>query len=433
MNSKGLLLAGALLSVGMRGTDQDSPYPRSLGEIKAITQALAARKGPGATAQNEFISRLKQYRFLCGVPYETLTWDARCADLAEGASSICAKLNKMTHTPEKPAGMSDAEYERCRKGAGESNLFSGLTIPGPCVDGWMDDSDARNIDRVGHRRWCLNPWMQKSGFGASGNYAAMYAFDRSLPSVPDWDFVAYPARGYMPVQFFGPKHAWSVSPNPAKFHAPVEAQIKVELRAADARLAPTGPALKLDYFHVDTGGFGSGPAIIFRPAAFTLAEVPYVVEIRGLKPKDGEAQPIRYLVHFVNLTKIPDGPDGAAAVTKLFQQRLEAAQGMSDKVDQLDELRDLAESEQLRQIEAGVRSSIQKALAELLKEPPLKRENDAALRYRAASAAEQKAGKSKNQLAQVALSYREIAAAYKETRAGKRAGQDFERLKAQLQ
>ena len=77
---------------------------------------------------------------------------------------------------------------------------------------------------------------------------------RPHDTLPDWDVVTYPARGYMPISFFGPKHAWSVSPNKAKYEAPVEAQIKVTIHAADAKLAPVGAPLKLDYFHVDLGG-----------------------------------------------------------------------------------------------------------------------------------------------------------------------------------
>jgi len=422
-------LIAAVALLGARGSDDPTLYPKSPAEIKAMTQVLAAKKG-GSVA-TEYLSRLRQYRYLCGVPFETLAWDPTCVELAEHASSINAKLNKMTHTPERPAGMSDAEYELGRKGAGESNLYSGRTEPGPCVDGWMEDSDPKNIDRVGHRRWCLNPTMGKTGFGATGSYAAMYAFDKSNRDIPDWDYVTYPARGYMPVQFFGPKHAWSVSPNMAKYQAPVEAEIKVTIQPADAKLAPVGAPLKLDYYHVDTGGFGSGAAIIFRPAAFALQEGAFLVDITGLKPRSGEAEPLQYVVHFINLQKVADGPESAAVYSKFLQQRYASVQELPEKIDRMEQLGELMESEFLR--DPGLRGSIQKSLVELLKEPALKREHDAALRYRQIGVLEQKAGKSKNQLTQVALAYRDLAVAYKATRAGAKAGQDFERLKGKLQ
>src|SRR5262249_37804593 len=211
----------ACLLAGFRSPDgEPKPYPRSLAEVKAMTQVLSARKGPGGSSENEYLSRLKQYRYLCGVPFENVSWGEKEADLALRASSICAKLNKMTHTPEKPAGMSDADYELGKAGAGHSNLFSGLTEPVACVDGWMEDSDEKNIDRVGPRRWCINPTMMKTGFGATGNYAAMYAHDSSNKEIPDWGFITYPAAGYMPVSFFGNRHAWSVTPNPSKYETP---------------------------------------------------------------------------------------------------------------------------------------------------------------------------------------------------------------------
>jgi len=426
-----VLFAGLLILAGSAGAaDTDlKTYPKSQAEIKAMLAVLAAKKNPSAA--NEFLSRLKQYRYVCGVPFENVAWDPTCVDLAEHAALVCMKLNQMTHTPTQPAGMSDAEYALCKKGAGESNLFTGLTQPGPCVDGWMDDSDPKNIDRVGHRRWCLNPAMGKTGFGANGNYAAMYAWDGSNKDVPEWDFVSYPARGYMPIQFFGARHAWSVSLNRAKFEAPVEAQIKVTLKAADAKLAPTGPELKLDYSHVDLGGFGSGPAIIFRPAAFPLAEGAFVVEIAGVKPKSGEPVPLRFVVHFFNVQKTADGPESAAIYSKYMQRRFDTIQALPEKVDQVEQLTELMESEFLR--DPAVKSSVQKSLAELLKEPALKREHEASFRYKQVAALEQKAGKSKNQLTQVALSYRELASAFKDTRAGVKAAGDFERLKTQLQ
>lgn len=424
------LAALGLASLGMGGAEQDPKlYPKSMGEIKAMTQVLAGKKG-GSVA-NEFMSRLRQYRYVVGVPFENVVWDTKLQDLAEHAALVCAKLNQMTHTPTKPPGMTDAEYELCKKGAGESNLFTGLTQAGPCVDGWIDDSDPKNIDRVGHRRWCLNVHMGKSAFGANGNYAAMYAWDGSNKDVPDWDYVTYPARGYMPISYFGAKHAWSVVLNPAKYKTPVESEIKVVIKAADAKLAPTGPELKLDYYHVDTGGFGTGPAIIFRPAAFSLAEGAYVVDITGAKPKDPEMPPLHFVVHFFNLQKVADGPESAAIYSKYMQQRFESIQGLPEKIDQVEQLGELMESEFLR--DPAVKSTIQKSLVELLKEPALKKEHDASQKYKQIAALEQKAGKSKNQLTQVAMSYRELASAYKETRAGQKAAGDFERLKGQLQ
>lgn len=419
------LLCLAALSLGF--APDDPRYPRSLNEVRAMVQLLAPSKNAGP--QDVFLARLRQYRFLCGVPYQELAFDPTYADLAYHSSLICAKLNQMTHTPSRPPGVTDEQYQKGRKGAGESNLFMGLTEPAACVDGWMDDSDERNIDRVGHRRWCLNPAMGRSAFGSYGNQAAMYAFDGSNRDVPDWDYVAYPARGYMPTSHFGARQAWSVSPNPAKYAKPNPSKIKVTVQpVGPGKLAPLGPPLKLDYFKVDLGGYGSGPAIIFRPAGLSLAhDSVYRVEIARLADA-----PLQYVVHFVAPQRAA-GPEATAVYTAHFKSRFAAVQALGDPVDQLEGLAELLESEFAGQIEASARTPIQKKFAELLKTPALKREHDGTQRYRQVQAAEKKAGQSKTQLAQAAVAYRDLAKAYKDTRAGALAAADFERLKGQLE
>lgn len=426
-----LLLASTLGVAAAGGADNDpKQYPHSMAEIKAMTQLLGAKKGAGASLQNVFLSRLRQHRYIAGVPFE-IGWDTKGQELAEKASYICAKLNQMTHTPSKPAGMSDAEYQICSTGAGQSNLYTGLTEPVACIDGWMDDSDEKNIDRVGHRRWCLNPPLSKSAFGTVGNYSAMWVYDMSGPPMSqDYDMIGYPARGYMPIQFFGPKIAWSCTPNLSKFEGFDEAQIKVTVNLADAKLNPVGQPLKLDFFKVSSTPVGGGPAIIFRPANFNLNEAAYVVDIAGLKPRSGEAS-FRYVVHFFNLGKVPEGPETAAVYSKYFQGRVAAVQELPEKLDQLEGLTDLFENEYLR--DPAVKGPVQKSIVELLKDPAVKKEHEGMIRYRQLNAMESKAGKSKAQMAQVASGYRDLAAAFKDTRAGTKAAADFERLKALVQ
>jgi hypothetical protein len=405
-------------------------YPHKLGEIKAMVQLLSPKKGSRDSVQNEYIKRLKIYRYLCGLPFENLQWDDKLANLATHASIVCSKLNKLTHTPEHPPGMADAEYELGKTGCGQSNLFEGVVAPGPCVDGWMDDSDQSNIDRVGHRRWCLSPTLLKTGFGSSGKFAAMHVFDHSCPDNGEWDFVAYPARGYMPSEFFVNHSAWSVSPNPEKYAAPSK-DVKVTIRAADAKLAPSGSPLTMDYLHMDTGGYGSGPAIIFRPAGNTPRDGAYCVDITGLKKKGGGDAEIHYIVHFVNLQKVPASAEGSVVYSKYFQQRLAAIQAMTDKVDQAEALNEMITDEYLQYADT-VGASAKKMLSEIGKDATVQRELEAGQRYKLIAEAETKAGKVKTQRIQVASAYRDLSVAYKETRAGKRAADDFERMKKEL-
>jgi hypothetical protein len=167
----------------------------------------------------------------------------------------------------------------------------------------MHDSDKSNIDRVGHRRWCLNPQMQKTGFGAMGKYSAMYSFDNSRTDVPDYDIVAYPPRGYLPRSFFSASHAWSVQPNPLEFEISQDS-VKVQVFAAKLSLSSgdvsvASQPLPLDYSHVARGGFGAGPAIIFRPDGVQTAKgSTYAVVIKGIRTTGGEDYPLKYLTIF---------------------------------------------------------------------------------------------------------------------------------------
>lgn len=417
-----------LSSVSASGRQEGAPPdPRSAAEIKALVGALSGKRG---SAPDEFIGRLKQYRFLCGVPFEDVVWNPEQAELAFYASLLCSRLDRLTHEPPRPPGVTDREYELGRKGAAESNLCAGLTAPVACVDGWMDDSDALNIARVGHRRWILNPSMGSSGFGAVGRYAAMYAHDGSNQAVPDWDFVAYPARGHMPLELFsgysGSRRAWSVSPNPAKFRIPNK--VDPVVTPLDARLSPRGAPLRLDSVNVDRGGFGSGPAIIFRPLDLALAhDAIYEVRIGGVEP------PLRYVVHFIDLSRVPEGPETAAHLSKFFQARHQKILRMPSAVERAHALTDLLENESIQGVDPKTRSALQKSLAALLKDPAVRREHDAAAQYRRIARLEQQAGRNRRELAQAAAAYRELARAYEGTRAGRQAAQDFERLKADLE
>jgi hypothetical protein len=222
--------------------------------------------------------------------------------------------------------------------------------------------------------------------------------------------------------------------NTAKYAAPSKEQIKVKLTSADAKFAPTGTPFTFNYFNVNTDGFGSGPAIIFRPEGFSHGtEGLYLVEITGLKTKKGEPATITYAVHFINIQKVQDGPESAAIYTKFFNERIAAIKAMPDRVDQLEAFTDLSQDEFLKSADASINTTVRAAITDLLKDAALRKEQEASSRYKLISDAELKAGKKKDQKVQVAFGYRDLSQAYKDTRAGKKAADDFERLKTELQ
>lgn len=260
---------------------------------------------PATGERTRALHRLMQFRYLCGVPYQDLFLTERANSETQAAAEVVCALGHLTHTPEKPDGFPDDRYQLGRTGAGHSNLSQGQPTLEGSIFGYMNDSDKTNIDRVGHRRWCINPAMSWTGFGKDKVFSAMYSLDSSRPKVPDWDFVAYPSAGLFPISYFGPRHAWSVSINPKKYTIPDATLVKVVVTPARGNFQTakieTGEPLGLEYFKAATDGFGSGPCIIFKPSGYKLmAGQAYRVEITGLLLAEKETV-IRYITEFCDL------------------------------------------------------------------------------------------------------------------------------------
>jgi hypothetical protein len=278
-------------------------YARSLEQIKEKWAEMnAAAKGDGLAGERvAALARLKFYRYVVGVPVDNMVLDENLNKAAQAAAGICDKLGRLDHSPRNP-GLPEAEYKLAYQGARNSNLAVGFRTIVQALDGWMFDSDANNIDRLGHRRWCLNPVLQKAGFGLAGRFEAMWAADRSRRAVPDFDFISYPANGLMPVEIFPAQAAWSVSLHPRKYRKPVKASIEVKLFAADEQLNRSGEPLKLNYFNVNTDPFGIPNCIIFRlEEGAVAAGRRFRVEITGIKRTSGQAATLRFVVEFVSL------------------------------------------------------------------------------------------------------------------------------------
>ena len=280
---------------------------RTVGKPPKVTAAVQqALQDPALQAKREAgLRALMAYRCICGLPYRDMTLDWTYTAHNEAGSLLLTQIKQMTHTPENP-GLPEEEYRFAFQGTSSSNLFS---APGPvdAVHAFMDDSDAGNIKRIGHRRWCLNPAMAKTGFGCAGRYDVMWSFDGSRTQVPDYNFVAFPPRGFTPITSFHENYAWNVSLNPSKFQSPSEGKVKVEIfpvrfNQHDHILSKAKSPLPLNYFHVSLEGFGIPYCVIFRPADFKIvAGSIYAVYVSGLTDSGGRDARVEYLVSFVTL------------------------------------------------------------------------------------------------------------------------------------
>jgi len=286
------------------GSVIELPPIRSLEELRIglhlFARELAAIPADSAASENmSAMLRLREYRFLCGVPESDIVLDDGFNADADAAAEACRRLGKLTHEPENP-GMPANEYARARRGAGAGNLAFGMNNLSKAVDCWMDDSDSPNIAVLGHRRWCLNPPLRRVGFGRTDRWCAMWAHDNS--GTAEWRrrAICFPPPGYVPIDLFRPHYAWSVTLNPRFFQKPKPGDISVNIhpRQADHGI---GEPLPLEYCNVDTKGAGIDNCIIFRPRELSTAVGnQYLVTIANAATHDNEPRSIRFVVEFVD-------------------------------------------------------------------------------------------------------------------------------------
>ena len=70
-------------------------------------------------------------------------------------------------------------YDKAFEGASTSNLHQGQDNLADAVAGFVFDSDERNIDRVGHRRWILSPGLREVGFGYAKGFVALKVLSKN--------------------------------------------------------------------------------------------------------------------------------------------------------------------------------------------------------------------------------------------------------------
>lgn len=279
------------------------------GDFSRVPENLkdALRSRDFQSQQEAGLRELAAYRFLCDVPFDDLLIDRDDAAHALAGAKLLAKVGMLTHTPDNP-GLPDEEYQFALKGTSSSNICTSNDLP-LAIQIFMDDSDVTNIDRLGHRRWCLNPAMLKTGVGADkSGYSCMWSMHSSRKNVPDFDFVGFPPRGFIPTRYFKNSYPWSISLNPKKFQKP-EPSVKATVTPAQfdpvrAMLRRQNKPLEMEFVKTSDENFGTGPCVIFRPKDVKIEDgSAFFVTLRGLKQTNGQDAPLEYFVGFFDLGK----------------------------------------------------------------------------------------------------------------------------------
>ncbi|MGJ8644785.1 MAG: hypothetical protein ACSHX9_15360 [Luteolibacter sp.] len=177
--------------------DGDLPsslYPRTKDEIKARIKEIQDRPAPSGIEkkQQETVNELNVYRYLCGVP-DDVKADAQMVEEATEAAIACKEHGGLSH-----------DLGHFTNKVNLSTIGDILKTPKQ----YINDAGANNREHRGHRRWCLNPPMGKTGFGTAGaKYSAMWAMDTSGSKIRDnW---SYPGKGFFPKEYLH-GNAWTL-------------------------------------------------------------------------------------------------------------------------------------------------------------------------------------------------------------------------------
>lgn len=218
--------------------------------------------------QEGAVTMLNNLRYVAGL--DPVSFDENYGRYAQAGAFVNMSIGQMTHYPEsvtsKPSAMSQADWDLGCRGAGSCNLYRGPSTLTSAVIGWVEDPGTSNTSVLGHRRWCLNPDMGKTGFGFAGGFCAMYCFDSSGTGTQK--NIAWPAQN-MPIEYFrGGSSVWSITTG----HEVDRSKVTVKLVRQKDGKTWTFNAGSSNFFQVSNGAYGQTGCIIFRPGGIDQYE-----------------------------------------------------------------------------------------------------------------------------------------------------------------
>ncbi len=236
------------------------------------------------------LNALNTVRFIAGIDEVALSDNYN--ELAQAGCLVNAVNDDLSHDPPQPTDMPDELYQKGYEGVSSSNIgWNHRNLASNILNGWMSDASSSNISRVGHRRWCLNPSMEYTGFGHVGAYTAMYSFD-NIWEESEYYGVCWPAQ-VMPEGYFGDNDPWSISMGYAVDSSAVEVEL---VRLNDGTTWNFSESSADGFFNVENSNYGKKGCIIFRPDYISYnTDDCFEVTITGLD------ETVNYTVDFVDV------------------------------------------------------------------------------------------------------------------------------------
>ena len=185
----------------------------SMSETPDINNCYAGKLS--AKFRNEFLIEMNTVRALHGLP--SITYDYAHEDEMMQTALILAANNILTHYPESST---DCYSDIGAVGARTSNLEMGVRSimydysPAESVRNMIHDKFNVVSNSVGHRRWIINPFMEKSAYGSVNarsikdtqfpyvigtSHKTIYA--QKNPTTAKLGVIAYPYHNY-PAKYF---------------------------------------------------------------------------------------------------------------------------------------------------------------------------------------------------------------------------------------
>lgn len=247
-----------------------------------------------STLQNA-LNALNTMRFIAGIDEVGLSSEYN--DIAQAGALLNAVNGTLSHNPDQPSDMSYELYTKGRTGTSSSNLGRGYaSLSQDIIYGWMSDAGSTsNVSTVGHRRWCLSPGMEETGFGNVGKFYAMYVMDNVWAETPYYG-VCWPAQ-VMPLDYFDTDDPWSISMGYNVDISKVEVTL---VRNSDGRTWKFSQSSSDGFFNVENSNYGKTGCIIFRPNDISYRDGDrFDVSITGLD------EDVNYSVEFADIFAKP--------------------------------------------------------------------------------------------------------------------------------
>lgn len=308
--------------------------PTYSGPAHTVVPSVTAPYAPGATAADfvrDGLGMINFARYLVGLPADVVTTPALNTNAQHGAVLLAAST--FSHEPPRPADMPQSFYDIGYASTRSSNIGMGYSDAESFQKACLADSGSSNIERVGHRRWLLNPPMKQTGIGFASNRLTTYVFDTSRAETVSYDMIAWPSAGLFPVEFFSSSTPWSITLNPARYDWDATGHRVTLTRIADGRtwtLDATDTNKAGEYFNADFSYIGVRNAFIFRPDPATVSYKPgdeFQVTLSGGIFAEGTRTPVTvtYRTRFMTLDGPIEWPDGVTVVEVAGDTRIATA------------------------------------------------------------------------------------------------------------